>query len=417
VWRGVLAEAWGAEGAGMTDQRTSMNTGLTAGSTRGRLSGLWRRARGWALATGAALALTACGLDASQDTADSEGITNPVVAATVNGRPIYIDDVRMRAMESCGLAQGQDVESDPGIFNCALRLLIEERLFSAEAERRGLDRDPEVRRQLELARERVLANAIYRDLYEVASEPERVESVFRNNQRDLGGRPQVGLSQIVVDSRGTALAALRRLQSGESFEALAMELSLDRANASSGGYLGEQLIEELPPAFRDLATTLEVGAVGGPIESPAGWHLIRVESRGRSDGQSLDASRPRIINVLLQQEVDDLYNRLAGDAVIETVTEQVAPPLPAQEAPEEPASGEGNEGGAGVGPGALASGAGAAPAPSATPPASNAAPPAPSGAPVPSIAPRPSAPSPSPSPSQGPSAPAPDEPIAAGPSQ
>jgi peptidyl-prolyl cis-trans isomerase C len=364
----------------------------------------------------AGVALAACGLDSGQEEASTGGITNPVVAATVDGRPIYIDDVRMRATESCGLELGQDVESDPAVFNCALRLLIEERLFSAEAERRGLDRDPEVRRQLELARERVLANAIYRDLYEVASAPDRVEGVFRNSQRDLGGRAQVAISQIVLDSRGAALAALRRLQSGERFEALAMELSLDRANASSGGYIGEQVIDDLPPAFRDLATTLEVGAVGGPIESADGWHLIRVESRGRSDGQSLDAARPRIINILLQQEVDDLYNRLSENAVIETVTDQVSPPQPADpSANESDATEEAPSPSAGVGPGALSSGAGAATAapetatsPSAAPPAP---PPPPSAAPRPAVRPQPIQ-NPSPPPSGGVGA---DEPMAAGP--
>jgi peptidyl-prolyl cis-trans isomerase C len=380
---------------------------------------LFRRARGVAMAAAAALGLVACGLDAGQTDAALEGITNPVVAATVNGRPIYIDDVRVRAVEVCGLEPGQDVESDPAIFNCALRSLIEERLFAAEAERRGLDRDPEVRRQLELARERVLANAIYRDLYEDASAPERVESVFRNSQRDLGGRPQVALSQIVVDSRGAALAALRRLQSGETFETLAMELSLDRTNASSGGYLGAQFIEDLPPAFRDLATSLEVGAVGGPIESPDGWHLIRVESRGRSDGQSLDAARPRIINVLLQQEVDDLYNQLAEDAVIETVTEQAAPQAPGAEDGEGAAdaedAGDAAGAGAGVGPGALSSGAGAASAPASGAPAPAAAPatPAPPAPSVPRPTPRPTPAAPPAA--SSPAAPLADEPVTAGP--
>jgi len=398
-----------------------MSTWLFAGRHKGRLGSLLAHGRRMALAVGAAAGLAACGLDAGRTDPDPEGITNPVVAATVDGRPIYIDDVRLRATESCGLTPGQDVESDPAVFDCALRLLIEERLFAAEAERRGLDRDPEVRRQLELARERVLSNAIYRDLYEAASEPERVESVFRNSQRDLGGRPQVALSQIVVDSRGAALAALRRLQSGERFETLAMELSLDRANASSGGYVGEQFIEELPPAFRDLATTLEVGSVGGPIESADGWHLIRVESRGRSDGQSLDSARPRIINVLLQQEVDDLYGRLAQDAVIETVTEQVTPQTP--DAQEQPAA-DAPEGGAGagVGPGALSSGTSVdAPPPVSTSPPPSASPAAgpPSVAPTPRPAPRPTpAPpsaAPAPPPSAAPGPPAADEPVGAGP--
>jgi len=325
------------------------------------------------------LGLAACGLDAGNNDKPTEGITNPVVAATVNGRPIYIEDVRMRASEYCGLQDGQDVEGDPAIFNCALRALIEERLFAAEAERRGLDRDPEVRRQLELARERVLADSIYRDLYAAASDPERVETAYRNNQRDLGGRPEVTLSHILFESRGAALAAMRRLQSGERFEVLAMELSLDRATAPAGGFQGQQFIADLPPAFRDLATTLEVGTVGGPIQSDDGWHLIRVDARGESDGQSLDSARINIINVLLRQEVDDLYAKLADDAVIETVEQEDAGAGPTAETPvpaeAPPAAGSEPQRPAAIGAGALA--AGSAPTPTAPTTAAPAPTPAP----------------------------------------
>ena len=309
------------------------------------------------LAAGAlALALASCGLDVGEPDNASAAITNPIVAATVNGRPIYIDDVRTRAIESCNLAPGEDIERDPDIFRCALDFLTEERLFAAEAERRGLDRDPEVRRQLELARERVLANAIYRDLYDEASDPERVEATFRNRQRDLGGRLEVALSQIVFETRGAALAALRRLQNGESFETLAMELSLDRSNAAAGGLLGRRYVEDLPPALRDLATSLEIGAVGGPIQSEDGWRLIRIDDRRQSEGQSLDAARRQIINVLLQQEVADLFNALKENAVIETVTDTDASQAPT---PDVPAPAAAPDDGAGrpapVGAGALAS--------------------------------------------------------------
>lgn len=367
-----------------------------------------------------AVFLAGCGLDAGQQDDTAATITNPIVAATVNGRPIYIDDVRMRAIAICGLSRGQDVESDPEIFECALRSLIEERLFATEAERRGLDREPEVRRQLELARERVLADAIYRDLFVAASDPERVEAAFRNTQRDLGGRPRVALSQIVFETRGAALAALRRLQNEEPFEMLAMELSLDRSNAAAGGFLGSRYIEELPPAFRDLATSLEVGAVGGPIQSEDGWHLIRIDDRGQSEGQSLDAARPQIINVLLQQEVDDLYNALAENAVIETVTTENTSRAPTPDTPEPAAApDEGADRPAPVGAGALASpapgGAAAVAAPSAGEPIPGPATPAPATTPAPRPRPQtgPAAPpaTPAPASTTTPS----DTPISAGP--
>src|SRR5690606_19025301 len=106
------------------------------------------------------LLLGACGLGRSPGDRDSS-LSDPVVAATVNGRPIYIEDVRTHAVQRGLLEEGEDLDANSDAFYFALEELIQFRLFSMEAEARGLDRDPEVRRRLEAARERVLAAAIY----------------------------------------------------------------------------------------------------------------------------------------------------------------------------------------------------------------------------------------------------------------
>ncbi|MFZ4121193.1 MAG: peptidylprolyl isomerase [Caulobacterales bacterium] len=284
-----------------------------------------------------AIWLTACGLDAGQKAPPGEAITDPEVAATVDGRKIFIQEVRQRAAqicaapgegthlaELCAMQPGEDVEGRPELFNMALDQLVQQRLFSQEAERRGLDRDPEVRRLLELARERVLADAVYRSLYEEASKPERVETEYRNIERQLSGRPLVTLSHILLPTREAALAALRRLEAGEPFERLAFDLSIDRQSATAGGFLQEMPLDELEPAFRDLIGSLAVGAVGGPLRSEDGWHLVRLNARSQTEAQSLESRRPDIVAYLLSQEVDGLYERLAQSAQIRTITEQDA---------------------------------------------------------------------------------------------
>src|SRR5512134_2717157 len=88
---------------------------------------------------------------------DNAGVRDPVVAATVNGRPIYIEDVRSHAVARGLLQEGEDLDANSDAFYFALEELVQFRLFAMEAEARGLDREPDVRRQLENARERVLA--------------------------------------------------------------------------------------------------------------------------------------------------------------------------------------------------------------------------------------------------------------------
>src|SRR5262245_44049886 len=111
----------------------------------------------------AVLTLVGCGLGRDQGGVHN-GVRDPIVAATVNGRPIYVEDVRAYAVSRGWIQETEDLDANSNAANQALNDLIEVRLFAMEAEARGLDRQADIRRQLENARERVLANAIYDDL-------------------------------------------------------------------------------------------------------------------------------------------------------------------------------------------------------------------------------------------------------------
>ncbi|MET0182290.1 MAG: peptidyl-prolyl cis-trans isomerase, partial [Caulobacterales bacterium] len=262
--------------------------------------------------------LTACGLGREQQ----DGvITDPVVAASVNGRPIYIEDVRTYAVQRGLLQEGEDLDANSDAFFVALEEMIEVRLFATEAESRGLDREPDIRRRLQLARERVLATAIYEELQQKASDPRAVERAYRENASRLGEGQEVHLRHIQFESRDAALAAKRRLDNGERFEALAFEVSTDRATAAEGGELGFRAVESLPEPIRQLTENMAVGEVGGPVRTDVGWHLIRVEDRRERGVPSLEELRPQIINWMLFQESQQLRERLEKDARIERLRE------------------------------------------------------------------------------------------------
>lgn len=262
-----------------------------------------------------ALALAACGLGRQPD---GDGvITDPVVAAQVNGRPIYIEDVRNYAVQRGLLQEGEDLDANSDEFFFALEEMIEVRLFATQAESDGLDREPDIRRRLQLARERVLATAIYEELLQKASDPRAIERAYRENAARLGEGQEIHLRHILFPTRDAALAAKRRLDNGERFEALAFELSTDRVTAADGGDLGFQDANDLPEPIRQLTESTNVGQVGGPVRSEVGWHLIRLEDRRTQGVPSLETLRPQIIQWLLFQETQRLRERLESEARIE----------------------------------------------------------------------------------------------------
>lgn len=263
-----------------------------------------------------ALALSACGL--GRDSAeDGSQDVSPIVAATVNGRPIYVEDVRAYAVARGWLQETEDLDANSDAFFMALEELIQIRLFAMEAETRGLDREPETRRQLENARERVLANSIYDEIDQRANDPEAIERLYRENINRLGEGEEVQLRHIQFDTREAADAAKRRLEQGERFEALAFELSTERDTAPDGGDLGFSGIGDLNASLRQEVERTSVGNLIGPLQLPTGWHVFRLDDRRARGVPSLETLRPRIVAWLRYQEITQLDERLARDARIE----------------------------------------------------------------------------------------------------
>ncbi len=281
------------------------------------------------------LGLAGCGLGRDQS-GDNGTVRNPIVAATVNGRAIYVEDVRAHAVARGLLQEGQDLDANSDAFYFALEELIQVRLFAMEAEARGLDRQPDVSRQLENAREQVLANAVYEEIDERATNPQAIERLYNENTGRLGQGQEVHLRHIRFDTREAADAAKRRLDRGERFEALAFELSTDRDSAADGGDMDWGAISDLNAGFRQATEHANVGDLVGPVQIDGKWELIRVEDRRERGVPSLETLRPRIVDWLRFQEITRLQERLERNARIERLREPEQGMAPAPQTPAPP---------------------------------------------------------------------------------
>lgn len=108
-----------------------------------------------------------------------------------------------------------------------------------------------------------------------------------------------------------------RLKKGESFEKLARERSQDPSR-EQGGVVGWVLPAVVAPQLSGVMTSLTKGAFStAPIQTPAGWNVIRVDDRRAFKASSLEEARPRIAQGLLQRQRTELLQRLASSAKLE----------------------------------------------------------------------------------------------------
>jgi peptidyl-prolyl cis-trans isomerase SurA len=238
-------------------------------------------------------------------------------------------------------AQGVRVPEDPRQLEEFLRQALDQKvnevLFVIHAERAGItvseaelneivdERLAQVRRQFSsqlefeqvLAREGVTA-AEYRirvgeqvraellanrylqtevsGMQPVLVSEEEIGALFEAQKQALGTKPAtVTLKQVVINAESSqdarllaeeeAARALSRANAGEDFIRLAREYSDDPGTRDRGGELGWVRKGELVKEFEDALYAMDVGDVSGIVETPFGFHIIKLE-RIRGDERS-----------------------------------------------------------------------------------------------------------------------------------
>ena len=122
----------------------------------------------------------------------------------------------------------------------------------------------------------------------LAKDPERVRKSYESRKSDFDRPEQAHGRHILArfepgDEAGKQAARERidairmRIQGGEDFAAVAKEASEDTATKESGGDLGFVSRGAVVKALEDAAFAQPPGALGEVVESPQGFHLLRVE--------------------------------------------------------------------------------------------------------------------------------------------
>lgn len=160
--------------------------------------------------------------------------------------------------------------------------------FQAQLKKEGLTED-ELRREYRAeARKKILAGTLIQQEIrpKVNITDEMGRRFFEENRSQLPPKPRALRLQDIflrtradslVERRGrdTALDVRRKILAGLSFEDAAAQYS-DDPRGKDGGTLGRFKRGELEPALETAAFAQPVGEVGPPVQTPYGFHLVKV---------------------------------------------------------------------------------------------------------------------------------------------
>jgi peptidyl-prolyl cis-trans isomerase D len=113
-----------------------------------------------------------------------------------------------------------------------------------------------------------------------------------------------------AEARKKAEDIRAKAQKGD-FAKLAQQFSEDPGSASKGGDLGLFPRGKMVPAFDAAAFALEPGSVSDVVETPFGFHVIKVEEKLPGGPKPLDAVRKEIVETLTDEKGLELARKQA----------------------------------------------------------------------------------------------------------
>ncbi len=231
----------------------------------------------------------------------------PAKAAAATGKEIYPKQYFDLLLKE-RLAQGQP--DSPELRNALREELNTRELIVREAKKKGLDKDADVKTQMDLSAQTVLVRAYVADwvkAHPVSDDALRKE--YDAIKAQMGDK-EYKVRHILVDKEDEAKDIIAALQKGEKFEKLA-ERSKDPGSKANGGDLDWNAPGNFVKPFSDAMVKLPKGKfTTQPVQTQFGWHVIEVDDIRDAKVPSFDEVKPQLTQRMQGQQLDLYFREL-----------------------------------------------------------------------------------------------------------
>ncbi|WP_159349223.1 peptidylprolyl isomerase [Roseomonas harenae] len=239
---------------------------------------------------------------------------DPVVAR-VDGQEIRLSDVR----EAAGQLPDELKNAPPAmLYPLIVDQLVAQKALVAKARAEGLERDPEVQRRIARATDQELQQALLRREVAPALTEQALRQRYESGASTRQGEEEIHARHILVPTETAAREALEEVRKpGADFAEVAKRRSTG-PGAQQGGDLGFFKKSDMIPEFAEAAFALQPGQIiAEPVQTPFGWHVIKVEARRTAPPASFEDSQEALRQAAFEESVNAAVERIRGAATVE----------------------------------------------------------------------------------------------------
>jgi peptidyl-prolyl cis-trans isomerase C len=233
--------------------------------------------------------------------------------ASVNG--VAIPQTLLDQNVRVNIAQGR--RDTPELRQAIQDELVNREVLAQESARLGLDKTAEAQAQWAQVRQTFMVEILLNDY--ARRNPITEDALKAEFDRQIAAmkeEQQYRISLIVTATEAEAKAILARLKKGESFSKLASELSIDPSKKNSGE-VGWVVAAQILPAISNVMVNLTKGGLSAaPIQTPAGWNIIKLEDKRAFVAPSYELAKNDIRQMLLQKQRFDYVKTLRDKAKV-----------------------------------------------------------------------------------------------------
>jgi peptidyl-prolyl cis-trans isomerase C len=196
--------------------------------------------------------------------------------------------------------------------------LVNREVLAQAAKKRGIDKNPEIAAQMELARQGVLIQAFFEDYVKANTvKDDDLKSQYEQVRAQMGDS-EYKARHILVEKEDDAKAVIAELKKGGDFSKLAKEKSKDPGSKDNGGDLDWGAAGRYVKPFADALKGLQKGQTTDvPVQTQFGWHVIRLDDVRALKAPAFDEVKENLRQHAQQEQIARLVKDLRAKAKVD----------------------------------------------------------------------------------------------------